>query len=384
MKTKFMLFIFIYIFLLPIGNIFSQVTCEATIENQYVNGTDFYFDIYLKRTGANDLYLGNAQFILIFNSAAYTNPSIIKQAASFWNLISSDLTSVGSNYRTNTSVTISGNQIQISINGPTPSDQEGFDASVARIDNQEKVHQIGRYKISGISNSNEYMNLQWVSAGDPRSKLFSLANTDPFISSEATGTWTNPPNQELPVEMISFCANIIENKAIHLIWQTASEVNNYGYEVERKIYGNENWVKLKFIAGCGNTNSPKSYEYIDSNPIGGSKFIYRLKQIDTDGKYTYSDKVAVEILPKEFQLYQNYPNPFNPDTKIKFAVPIKSKVSLILYSALGEKVKEIANGDYEPGFYNIDLNASDLASGVYIYRLVANNFVASKKIMLMK
>ncbi len=86
---------------------------------------------------------------------------------------------------------------------------------------------------------------------------------------------------------------------------------------------NEVWNKVGFIEGHGNSNSPKQYSFVDEKVIGGSNFAYRLKQIDIDGSYEYSDVVEVKVIPTKFVLQQNYPNPFNPTTKINYSVPVK-------------------------------------------------------------
>ena len=117
---------------------------------------------------------------------------------------------------------------------------------------------------------------------------------------------------------------------------------------------------------------------------GGSKFKYRLKQIDTDGKYEYSDEIEVEIVPTEFALYQNYPNPFNPTTKIRYQLPKESKVVIKIYDILGAEVITLLNEKKEPGVYEVDFNAQHLSSGTYIYRMTAGDFAETKKMVLMK
>ncbi len=123
---------------------------------------------------------------------------------------------------------------------------------------------------------------------------------------------------------------------------------------------------------------------MDKNPSGGSKFIYRLKQIDNDGKFIYSDEVEIALVPNEFALYQNYPNPFNPVTNIKFALPKDVKVTLIVYNLLGEKVSTILNEDKEAGFYDVKFDGNNYSSGMYIFRLTAGDFVQTKKMTLIK
>jgi hypothetical protein len=212
-----------------------------------------------------------------------------------------------------------------------------------------------------------------------------------FLDNNATllgqGTWSPLNTFPLPVELTSFSASSGKN-GINLNWQTKTETNNYGFEVERKI-GNKtlsstNWEKIGFIQGHGNSNSPNDYSYADKNPYGGGRAFYRLKQIDNDGKFEFSKEVEVEIIPNEFSLFQNYPNPFNPSTNIKFALPKAAKVTLIVYNLVGEKVVTLLDENKEAGYYNLEFNADKLSSGMYIYRLTAENFVQTKKMTLIR
>jgi len=185
----------------------------------------------------------------------------------------------------------------------------------------------------------------------------------------------------LPVELKSFTANV-KNEQVFLKWITETEVNNYGFEIERAAENN-NWVKINFVEGHGNSNSPKEYSCIDKDPVGGNKFKYRLKQIDNDGKYEYSDVIEVNVIPRNFVLYQNYPNPFNPVTTIRYSVPVDGDISLIIYNIKGEKVRELVGTKQKTGKYEVHFDAAGLASGIYFYRLIAKNFSQTKKMVLL-
>jgi len=194
----------------------------------------------------------------------------------------------------------------------------------------------------------------------------------------------------LPVELKSFSALTELNGSIKLNWQTATEVNNHGFEVQRsqKSVGssqNLQWEKVGFVKGAGNSNSPKSYSFIDDNPLSVTAE-YRLKQIDNDGSYKYSKEVTVVLnSPLEFKLGQNYPNPFNPSTNISFTLPESGNVVLKVYNSIGQEVATLINNHLEAGFHSIDFNADNLASGVYVYRLEANGkYIAEKKMNLLK
>jgi hypothetical protein len=196
----------------------------------------------------------------------------------------------------------------------------------------------------------------------------------------------------LPVELISFAATI-SGTGVLLNWSTATEVNNYGFEIQRNnpppspLPGREEngWVTIGFIDGHGNSNSPKQYSFSDESVTKGN-YSYRLKQIDLDGKFEYSGVVEVEIdtSPKEFSLAQNYPNPFNPTTTIKYQIPNAGNVSLKIYDVLGAEVMTLVNTTQAKGRYEVNFDASQLASDVYIYRIQANDYVASRKMMLLK
>ena len=138
------------------------------------------------------------------------------------------------------------------------------------------------------------------------------------------------------------------------------------------------------MPGFGTTTESHTYSFIDSELESG-KYLYRLKQIDYDGSFEYSDEVEVEIsLPLEYQLVQNYPNPFNPSTTIKYSVPSAGTVQLKVYDVLGNEVTNLLNEYKQAGSYNIEWDASSLQSGVYFYQLRTNEFVETKKMILMK
>ena len=187
----------------------------------------------------------------------------------------------------------------------------------------------------------------------------------------------------LPVELTSFTAQTKSN-AVELKWNTATELNNYGFEIQRKIEQNESWTKIGFVRGNGNSNSPKNYNFADPNVTSG-KYYYRLKQIDNDGKFEYSKIVEVNLSnPDVYELNQNYPNPFNPVTIIKYEIPKAGKVKLVIFDMLGREVKTLINENKEPGRYDVQFDASKLASGTYLYKIQAGNFVEVKKMVLLK
>ena len=186
----------------------------------------------------------------------------------------------------------------------------------------------------------------------------------------------------LPVELTTFSASVVNNN-VELNWETATEINNYGFSVERKPKTGD-WSELGFVKGSGNSNSPKHYSYTDSE-IGAGKYFYRLKQIDIDGSFEYSNIVEVDLTkPIKYELSQNFPNPFNPTTSIQFSLPEAGKVKLVVYNLIGEQVTVLVNKNMEAGFHNANFDASKLNSGIYIYKLEVNNFTQIRKMMLVK
>ena len=188
----------------------------------------------------------------------------------------------------------------------------------------------------------------------------------------------------LPVELTSFSATII-GSTIKLSWNTATEINNFGFDVERTSTSPvEKWVKIGFVEGHGTSNSPKYYSFEDNN-LNARKYIYRLKQIDSDGQFEYSKEIEVDLdTPMKYELSQNYPNPFNPATTIQFSLPTSETVKLTLYNANGQEVRSIVNEYKESGTYIINFNASGLSSGAYFYKLTAGTFNTIRKMIVIK
>ncbi len=188
----------------------------------------------------------------------------------------------------------------------------------------------------------------------------------------------------LPVEITLFNVNVDGQKAI-LNWQTATEVNNYGFEIQRNVNDDENnWEKVGFVEGSGNSNSPKNYSFVDQNLAIG-RYLYRLKQIDIDGNYKYSDVVEANIeKPAKFALEQNYPNPFNPSTEIRYSLAKSTFVELNVYNSIGQEIARLVNSKQEPGNYKVSFNSKGLPSGVYFYHLRTKEFNSFKKMILLK
>jgi hypothetical protein len=189
----------------------------------------------------------------------------------------------------------------------------------------------------------------------------------------------------LPIQLASFSL-----KGRTLIWTTASEINNYGFEVQRSLDGRTfASIAGSFVPGNGTTNQSHSYSYVDPDPAGTTS--YRLKQMDLDGAVNYSEPIRAaamtsvkDQMPAVFALEQNYPNPFNPTTTIRFSVPRDGQVRLDVFDIGGEPVAHLVEGNVVAGIHELRFDGSKLSSGVYLYRLQAGAHVESKKFLLLR
>jgi hypothetical protein len=185
------------------------------------------------------------------------------------------------------------------------------------------------------------------------------------------------PGDPLPVELNNFGVKT-SGSTVNISWQTATETNNYGFELFR------NSEKIGFVKGSGTTTETKNYSFVDENLHPGF-YRYDLMQLDFDGTNVHLGSLNVEIaMPNEYKLYQNYPNPFNPATNITFSLPEDALVELSIYNSLGELVTKLINREFEAGFHKVEFNLSNYASGLYYYRIVTNDFADTKKMLLMK
>ena len=193
----------------------------------------------------------------------------------------------------------------------------------------------------------------------------------------------------IPVELISFSASSSIGN-VTLEWNTSTETNNHGFEIERSASfnasGEDTWVRIGYKEGHGTTTEPQSYSFNDDiSSIKTQSLKYRLKQINYDGSYEYSKVVEVTNLsPVEFILQQNYPNPFNPVTVIKYGLPVKSNVQLKIFNSIGEEIQTLVNEEKPAGSYEVEFNASNLPSGIYFYQIKAGSFSETKKMVLLR
>ena len=185
----------------------------------------------------------------------------------------------------------------------------------------------------------------------------------------------------VPVEFARLSA-VLQKGSVVLTWTTISETNNFGFFIERNDHSND-WNMIGFVKGHGTTNIPQSYSFCDNNNMTG-EYQYRLKQVDNNGESHYSEYIDVAVRLTIFTLYPNYPNPANPKTVIPFDLPVKSEVRLILINVLGEVVKEIFKGELKAGHHDMNCDVGDLSTGVYFYRFEAGDFIAVRKLLVMR
>lgn len=217
-----------------------------------------------------------------------------------------------------------------------------------------------------------------------------------FIGTFGGGVFKS--DQPIPVELYSFLA-YFENDKVILKWQTASEVNNEGFEILKSVSDNNlesDWETIGFVEGKGNSTELVEYSFVDKENSSG-KFWYRLKQIDFDGNYKFSDKILVDIpIPKNSVLMQNYPNPFNAITNISWQASVHGLTRLRIFNSLGQEISQVYENYNEPGNYKLTLDFNKLtsinSSGIYFYRLeIFNNsenkssiFSDTKKLIYLK
>ncbi|NIR48733.1 hypothetical protein GWO43_09875 [candidate division KSB1 bacterium] len=257
---------------------------------------------------------------------------------------------------------------------------------------------VGGFGTSPLSGSGTFVNLIFNVVGQPgatsnldfASFLFNSGN--PAANTQG-GIFI--VNSVVPVELVSFSAEVKEN-SVKLKWVTVSETNNFGFEIQKSADGKA-FSEIGFLTGKGTTTVQQEYVFHDTDIQAGA-FFYRLKQIDTDGAFEYSNMLRVEIkLPEAFILGQNFPNPFNPETQVKYELPVSSIVTLRIFDMRGREIKKLVDHvDKSAGYHTVlwdgrDNSGNLVASGVFFYSLIAQprqsdekTYFQSRKMMLLK
>lgn len=344
-------------------SVYSQ-SADLTI-SQTNDGTNIEVSIYIQRTGGVAWNMGNGSFVFNFNTAAVNIASATIVTKGQWDVLTN--TNYAAMYSANYGPGVA-RSLETEINT-----NPGADVPTSNT-------LVGVLRLP-ITNSSANHNITWNAA-------FSAVQTD--AGTDVTLNFINPTNSQLPVELASFTSSVARNE-VFLQWETTMEQNNSGFQIQRlKVVTkgtNETWKDVSFISGKGNSNEMNNYKATDKN-LNSGVFKYRLKQIDFNGNFTYYElnhSVTVDK-PLTYRLAQNYPNPFNPSTTICFDLANDGKVSVIVFDVTGRMISQLINEFKEAGYYTIDFNASNLASGIYYYSVIAsdNKFVATKKMVLVK
>ncbi len=358
---KNLLLLLLTIFVLGNSAVYSQ-TATVTVANfEIINaGAQFRFDIYVLRTSTDPYEMGRSTFVLEYTNGVIANPVISNQNPRY---------STG-NYNPMSTTTFFNEQVALQIN---------YNTGAGEVISNDPG-------ITGFGERVATLTLDVLQAVQAQ-LVWETSSTDivtPTYNPVITSTYNGSYNGTLPVELSAFNSSVRGNN-VTLNWTTSSERNNSGFEVERMLPSG-NWAKIGFVAGAGNSNELKEYSYKDNNLNIGS-YSYRLKQVDFNGNYEYfnlQNEVLIGV-PVSFELGQNYPNPFNPSTKISFALPVDSRVTLEIYDMSGKLVQRLLNNEQKSAnYYVVDFNASGLSSGMYFYSLRAGSFAETKKMLLVK
>jgi hypothetical protein len=390
----------------PLPSFTVNPTCKFVLANdKWASSREYDVDIYLQSTDVNSIELATYSIGLTYNTAILNGNTALASVVG-------NLASTGQQPH-NPLVDIPG---VVKIPGPVP---PGYANSILNANGGAiipitapglKICTLKLLVASGQSlDETKSVNMSWIIGGSVypttlNAYLYDQSNTgvdDVSGNFYYRGINTNVTpftsftyfNITLPVELSSFGSNV-NGRQINLNWETKTELNTRQFEVERSSIStngvHSSWSTIGSLQAAGNSVSPKQYNFAEKNLQAG-KYQYRLKMIDNDGTFKYSSVQSAEVaMPKEFAVSQNYPNPFNPTTTIAYQVPVDAKVIMEVYNIAGQKVSELVNQDMSAGYYTANFGASNLSSGVYIYRVVAidkasgNNFSSIKKMMLLK
>jgi len=380
MKNKFLLSA---MFLLLLVGLYSPASYSAQAYNMWCANdsftpgcTSYSFDVYIQNTG-DPLSIYSVQFGWTYTTAAKGTGTL----TAVWSNVASQFSAGGETPKTTSCA--------------APYIKAGWNVnsggSGAGVSIPSSALRIGTLTVTNTVAFVGYPLVTWYFGGSPGlpTKIQATDGASVYdVTLLGTYTYLLPAGGVLPVELSSF-ASAAQGRTVVLNWSTKTEKNSDRFEVERSIV-NGTWSTVGTVKAAVLSNSPKNYSYTDTKLQSG-KYQYRLKMVDNNGSFTYSSVEAATVaIPKDFSVSQNYPNPFNPSTKIDYQVPVDAKVVMEVYNIAGQRVFELVNQEQSAGYYTVDFGASKLASGVYIYRIVAsdkatgNNFSSIKKMMLLK
>lgn len=343
---------------------------DKAVSMKVDNSGNSYITGYTLRNGSNDY----VTFKL--------NSGLVLQWNNYYNGTAS-----GSDIPGSVSIDNSGNAI---VTGTSPGSGTGNDIATIWYDVNGTQRWTQVY--NGTANGNEEGTGTLLKTGGQ----FLVCGSSASLSTGSDMKIIKYSDAALPVTMNEFSGSV-NGRNVILKWQTAEEINNAGFDVERKTTGGNSWVKLSFIQGNGTSNQPVNYTFEDKN-LNSGKYKYRLKQRDYNGNYEYfglnSPAELVIGKPVKYELSQNYPNPSNPRSKIKFSVPEESKTSIIVYDILGKTAAVLIDRVVSAGYYSAEFDGTNLSSGIYFYTLVVGDasahdgpgtgFSETKKMLVIK
>jgi hypothetical protein len=368
------------------GKVFSQNPNMAlsTCNRVWIAANELTFDVYVKNTATRIVAFNGGQYCFNFNYNIRNGGTIT---------CANDTSNGGSQLPTALRPNLVVNSAQLSQNKLYYT-ANSFGSSPLPIAVGDSVRIMRcRLKTSVSSFAAVIDTIRFRKFGEtaPTTKIYEYTPEPNKVNTEITSfvtAYTNMPEEALSVLFANFGANIINKRDVKLNWTTNREVNNAGFDIERKT-AEGTWTKIGFVSGNGTTTEQKSYTFEDRK-LNVGKYNYRLKQIDNNGNVNYhSLDNAIEVgVPTTYDMSQNYPNPFNPVTKIDYDIPFSSKVNLKIYDMTGREMATLVNEVQTPGYYTVQLDASNLASGTYFYRLIANgngkDNVFTKKMVVIK
>ncbi|MDZ7724949.1 MAG: T9SS type A sorting domain-containing protein [candidate division KSB1 bacterium] len=200
---------------------------------------------------------------------------------------------------------------------------------------------------------------------------------------EEDESYTANFEQVIPVELAAFSVTQSVDGVL-LTWQTATETNNYGFQIQRAGASQADWQVIGFVPGAGTSSAAKEYSFLDTVPASDRSYYYRLKQVDTDGSFEYSPVREFKAVPHEFALQQNFPNPFNPQTTISYELKKETHVTLEVYDLLGKRIQVLIDRTMPAGSHHITLNASQMSAGTYFYKMSTGPYTKIRKMTLIK
>ncbi len=361
------------------NSLHASLLATSTLTGFNVIAGVYSFDIYARQTSMSpdsDIYVGTSQFFVRYNYSAVSSPTLSNINPRYTGPDAS------TPYRPMeiTVVTEGGGVQKIVV-----TIRRGFGVPSVLSNAGPLGERICTVNLT-ITNASQTSQVSW--------DVVNSAITDAALVAPIVNTFVGSDNRPLPVQLASFTGSVINQQGhVRLNWRTLTETNNYGFYVQKSQSNQSNYQTISpLVPGHGTTLEPHDYAWTDVNATSGTWY-YRLKQVDLDGTEHYSESiqptgltgVKEKPLPTEFALSQNYPNPFNPTTKLEYALPKQSHVTLEVYNLLGQRVARLLDEVKQAGYHAVDFDANGFSSGLYFYRMTANGSVTfMKKMLLLK